>query len=133
MTVRTLESMIRLATAHSKLRLATHVDVEDLDIACKLLNQTIFNEHEQEEPESQADEEMEEANQEDAPKDDDVVPLARKAGRAMRARRGRGGDKDDEDDEEMVQNPAAAKRAKLDHKEEVNQLFGASTTSIVDD
>lgn len=37
----------------------------------------------------------------EAPKDDDVVPLAKKAGRAMRARRGgRGAEK--EEDEESV-------------------------------
>lgn len=130
-TVRTLESMIRLATAHAKLRLGTHVDVEDLDIACKLLNMTIFNEAEKEEQE--ADAEMEEQSAEEAPKDDDVVPLAKKAGRAMRARRRGGASKDnDEDSEEVVQANTASKRAKLDHKEEVAQLFGASA-AIVDD
>jgi DNA replication licensing factor MCM3 len=43
-TVRTLETLIRLATAHAKLRLATHVEVDDIDTALKLLNMTIFNE-----------------------------------------------------------------------------------------
>jgi len=42
--VRTLETLIRLATAHAKLRLATHVEVDDIDTALKLLNMTIFNE-----------------------------------------------------------------------------------------
>ena len=36
--------MIRLATAHAKLRLASHVDVEDLDLALKFLYMTIFRE-----------------------------------------------------------------------------------------
>lgn len=86
-TVRTLESMIRLATAHAKLRLATHVEVEDLDIACKMLNMTIFNEADPDE-QPDADAEMEEQDEEEEdPKDEDVVPLAKKAGRAARARR----------------------------------------------
>jgi DNA replication licensing factor MCM3 len=36
-TVRTLETMIRLATAHAKLRLAKQVRTDDIDIATKLI------------------------------------------------------------------------------------------------
>jgi len=54
--------MIRLATAHAKLRLAQHVEVTDMDLALKLLNMTIFREDpadEEVEEEPEADEEME--------------------------------------------------------------------------
>jgi len=43
-TVRTLETLIRLATAHSKLRLSKTVDSHDLEVAGSLLNGCIFQE-----------------------------------------------------------------------------------------
>ena len=43
-TVRTLETMIRLSTAHAKLRLSNSVEDTDIDIACQLLNSSIFQE-----------------------------------------------------------------------------------------
>ncbi len=43
-TVRTLETLIRLGTAHAKVRLSDTVGTEDLQVALKLLNFCIFNE-----------------------------------------------------------------------------------------
>lgn len=41
-TVRTLETLIRLSTAHAKLRLSNSVERKDVEIAFKLLNMTVF-------------------------------------------------------------------------------------------
>lgn len=43
-TVRTLETMIRLATAHSKLRLSKLVATSDIDVAVNLIHLSIFGE-----------------------------------------------------------------------------------------
>jgi DNA replication licensing factor MCM3 len=41
-TVRTLESLIRLATAHAKCRLSDKVEEKDCDIAVNLMKFTLF-------------------------------------------------------------------------------------------
>lgn len=43
-TVRTLETIIRLATAHARLRLSKHVSQEDCDVAADMVRKSIFPE-----------------------------------------------------------------------------------------
>ena len=42
-TIRTLESMIRLATAHAKLRLDNKITVLDCKVAAELMNKSLFS------------------------------------------------------------------------------------------
>ena len=132
-TVRTLETLIRLATAHAKLRLATHVETSDMDMALKLLRMTIFNEPpEDEQPAAMGDEEMEEdlAGGAQAANGDQVVPLKQKSGRAMRNRarseRQAAAQQDDEEDGSQVEGPTASKRARIDPGEQVKRIIGAT-------
>jgi DNA replication licensing factor MCM3 len=61
-TVRTLESMIRLATAHSKLRLSKQVQTTDIDVAVSLIHLSIFGEAM--DPEEEEDDEVDLAEKE---------------------------------------------------------------------
>lgn len=49
-TIRTLESMIRLATAFAKLRISKLVEMQDCDAALALVRKTLFDEDEDTEP-----------------------------------------------------------------------------------
>jgi DNA replication licensing factor MCM3 len=63
-TVRTLETIIRLATAHAKLKLAKTVTTADIDVAVKLICLSIFGEDfGDEEEEMQVDEEKKNTKQ----------------------------------------------------------------------
>lgn len=44
-TVRTLETIIRLSTAHAKLRFSKNVEITDVDVAITMLREAIFQEH----------------------------------------------------------------------------------------
>lgn len=48
-TVRSLETVIRLATAHAKLRLSRSVTTDDIDEAMKMVKRSIFSEKDPEE------------------------------------------------------------------------------------
>jgi len=61
-TVRTLETLIRLASAHAKLRLSKQVDTDDIDVAARLLHSSIFQE------------DLETIKEEEE-SDDEVVPI----------------------------------------------------------
>lgn len=59
MTVRSLETVIRLATAHAKLRLSRSVTTDDIDEAMKMVKRSIFSERDPEDnlPEEKNDDE----------------------------------------------------------------------------
>lgn len=41
-TIRTYETLIRLATAHAKMRLSQNIDIEDCKVAVSLLSFSLF-------------------------------------------------------------------------------------------
>ena len=126
-TVRTLETMIRLATAHAKLRIAKNVTTSDIDIAVKLIHLSIFNEN---------------MDDDDEPATKAPAPVSKPKQSANKKRVKFDGGNDDEDVEieddfkaptggagvstRRSGNPAQTKKMKVDEDQEVSDLFASS-------
>jgi len=111
-TVRTCETLIRLATAHSKLRFSKRVETSDVDVAISMLKETIFNEQiDKKEAENveMSDDNIEEDNKPNAPKRPTNL-------RALKA-------------EAKPSGPEPGKKSKVDADEQVTQLFAAQPLS----
>ena len=127
-TVRTLETMIRLATAHAKLRLDKKVMTKDIDVAVKLMHISIFNSDMEDDDEPAGKPEKAEAS--------------RKAAASKKRVKFNGGDaEEDAEIEDDFKAPAAqatssgvvtrrsapaSKKMKIDEDQEVNDLFANS-------
>lgn len=113
-TVRTCETLIRLATAHSKLRFSKRVETTDVDVAISMLKETIFNEQidrkEAENVEMSDDIREEENNYKPS------VPRQATNLRALKA-------------EAKPSGPEPGKKSKVDADEQVTQLFNAQPTT----
>ena len=140
--------MIRLATAHAKLRLSKSVEATDIDIACQLLNNSIFQESihaVKEEPEEEDDDEDDDDNDDGEDGTEERKHNANTRAARMAARnRGEAVPPSPPKKQPPVvkkeptstRKPAVqedsqppSKRMKVDHEEQVTQLFQASAAA----
>ncbi|KAJ1387341.1 P-loop containing nucleoside triphosphate hydrolase [Sesbania bispinosa] len=114
-TARTLETIIRLSTAHAKLKLSRKVSKSDVDAALKVLNFAIYHKEltEMEEREHERERELERKRRADGENDD--------PDRAPRKRRGSTPDAMEVDDTSAPQSAASLTPERI---EAFNSLFG---------
>jgi DNA replication licensing factor MCM3 len=118
-TVRTFETLIRLATAHSKLRMSKTIDQEDIGIAAQLLNETIFrDEIKPAKREAVKNEEME------SDSDEEKIPISK------RGKRQRPDEIENSMKKETLEMPS--KKMKVDEQGQVSNLFKAKTNAVAD-
>lgn len=127
-TVRTLETLIRLSTAHAKLRLVKAVNKQDCEVAFSMLNYAIFGDDGREETE-EVQEEEEEVVRKSTKKS--VKSSGKKtASRGMIVDDESQQDEEEEDDESDVR--ASGKKSKSGREstlKDVDKLFDANVKS----
>lgn len=133
-TVRTLESLIRLASAHAKLRLSKIISKADCEVAFELLRYALYH-----------DKDKEDNLEEEAMEVDEVPGTPVKSGKAntRTTRRTKGmiddEDDDEEEDEEDEESRSRSRRTPVkrhnDVSDDVNKVFGGKPSSnfVVDE